>query len=258
MEDHWSQDFEHESITPDNREAFSTHMSKFDSPDDAIMDGYGLAQMKGKPGKLPDSMDVFADDASRDDFKSRARKLIGYESAADMAGLSDVNLLKGLPEGSKQDENFTNAFKQFAVDNKIPKSVMEPLAEFYNLASIKAMGDHQAQQAADFAAKKLAVNEALAKHPDFGSAEKLEESSVLTHRALVNNLGLDTAEANEMAEFMRDREGATNPVLRRVLLKQLGSLAAESSNDGGGGAAGSQAATIADGKTESILWPKKG
>jgi len=256
MEDHWSNEFEHEAVTSDNREAFTNHMSKFETPNDAIMDGYGLAQMKGKPGKLPESMDVFPDDKSRNEFTLKATKLLGYESAPDLESLSDVNLKKGLPEGSPYDDNFANAFKQFAIDKKIPKSAMEPLAEFFNLASIKAMDDSEARRAADFAAKKQSTDEALAIHPDFGSKEKLEESSILTHRALVNNLGLSTEEANEMAEFLRDREGATNPVLRRVLLKQLGSLAAESSNDGGGGAPG-KPVTVADGKTESILWPKK-
>ena len=226
---------EHPSITAENREAFSTHMEKFETMEDAALDGMGLKQMTGKPFKMPESMDNLPDDATRTDFTTQANKLLGIEHAADLAGLADVNLKKGLVEGSPYDENFANAFKQFAVDNKIPKSAMEPLAEFFNLASNKATGDYNAKITADFAASKKATDDALAVHEDFGSKEKLNEQSILMHRALVSNLGLNTEEANNIAEFLRDREGATNPVLRRVLLKQLAPLAAESSNEGGGG-----------------------
>ena len=112
---------------------------------------------------------------------------------------------------------------------------MEPLAEFFNLASTKALGDHNAKTAADFATNKKATDDALAVHADFGTKEKLDEQSILMHRALVSNVNLSAEEANGMAEFLRDREGATNPVLRRVMLKLLSPLAAESSNDGGDG-----------------------
>lgn len=228
-------DIEHPSITAENRAAFSTHMEKFESMEDAALDGMDLKSQTGKPFKFPEAMDKLPDDASRADFTSQAHKLLGIEHAADVAGLADVNLKKGLAEGSPYDETFANAFKQFAVDKKIPKSLLEPLAEFLNLASNKAIGDINAKIAADFATAKQTTDDALAIHKDFGSKEKLDEQAVLMHRALVSNLGLSTEEANGMAEFMRDREGATNPVLRRVMLKMLAPLAAESSNEGGGG-----------------------
>ena len=231
----WVNDFEHEGITDDNRESFNMHMDKFPTQADAVMDGYGLAKMKGKPFKMPESMDKLPDDASRTDFTSQAHKLLGIEHATDLNSLAEINLKKGLPEGSPYDENFANAFKQFAIDKKIPKSAMEPLAEFFNLASTKAQGDMVAKTAADFAASKQATETALAADKDFGSKEKLDEQTVLLHRALTNNTGLNTEEANGIAEFLRDREGATNPVLRKVLLKTLAPLAASSSNENGGG-----------------------
>ncbi len=250
---------EHPSITADNREAFTTHMSKFETMEDAALDGMALKKLTGKPFKMPESMDKLPDDTSRADFTSQAHKLLGIEFGTDLTSLDSVNLKKGLAEGSPYDENFANAFKQFAVDNKIPKSALEPIAEFFNLASTKARGDATAQMAADFAASKKSVDDLLIAHEDFGTKEKLEEQSVLMHRALVSNLGLSTEEANGMAEFLRDREGATNPVLRRILLKQLAPLAAESNNEGGGGGGGKPKPVVQkDGVTESILWPQKG
>lgn len=247
---------EHETITDANRGDLAKHMEKFDSFEAAALDGMELKKLTGKPYKIPDSLDAL-DDNGKADFSAKARKALGIESAKDLDGLKEVNLKKGLPDGSPYDEDFANAFKQFAIDNKIPKSAMEPLAEFFNLASIKAQGNYTAKLAADFAAAKQKADEALIAHSDIGSKEKLDEQNVLLHRALTNNLNLNTEEANEIAEFLRDREGATNPVLRRVLLKQLAPLAAESSNEGGGGAPGNRAAKPEDGVTEKILWPKK-
>lgn len=237
---------EHGSITAENRVAFSTHMEKFESMEDAALDGMDLKGQMGKPFKFPEAMDKLPDDASRADFTSQANKLLGNEFSADMAGLADVNLRGGLPEGSPYDENFANAFKQFAIENKIPKASMSKIAEFFNLASTKATGDLNAKTAADFAAAKKVTDDALAAHEDFGGKEKLDAQTVLLHRALVSNLGLSTEDANGMAEFMRDREGATNPVLRRILLKQLAPLAAESDNDGGGGHAKSDKAKLSE------------
>ena len=232
----WIEEFEHEGITEDNRGAFNTHMEKFPTQADAVMDGYGLAKMKGKPFRMPESMDKLPDDVTRTDFTSQAQKLLGIEYATDLDSLSEINLKKGLPEGSAVDESFMNAFKQFVVDNKkIPNSVLEPLAEFFNVASVKAQGDMVAKTAADFATSKQAVNDALIADKDFGTKEKLDEQTVLLHRALTNNVGLNAEEANGIAEFLRDREGATNPVLRKVLLKTLAPLAASSSNENGTG-----------------------
>ncbi len=232
-EGRWAETFEHESITEENREAFVKSNKDYATQEAALIGGYNARTGLNNPYRVPEDMDSL-DDAGKADFTAKAQKALGIEHAADVAGLSEVNLKKGLPEGSPYDENFATAFKQFAVDNKIPKSAMEPLAEFFNLASTKAVGDHTAKTAADFATNKKAADETLAAHADFGTKEKLDEQSILMHRALVSNVNLSTEEANGMSEFLRDREGATNPVLRRVMLKLLAPLAAEARNEGGG------------------------
>lgn len=243
-----------EAITEEDREAFATHMEKFDSLEAAAVDGMDLKRQAGKAYRIPDTLDGL-DDGGKADFTTKARRALNLESAADLDGLKDVNLKKGLPEGSPYDEDFAASFKQFAIDNKIPKSALEPLAEFFNLASAKAAGDMQAKRAADFAAAKQASDDALIAHKDFGSKEKLAEQNVLLHRALTNNVGFDVEEANEVAEFLRDREGATNPTIRRLLLNQLAPLAAESSNDGGKGTApGERVESEQDKQVKKDIW----
>jgi len=248
----WINDFEHESITDENRESFSKAMGKYETAEDAILGGFNAQKVLGSSYRVPESLDSL-DDTAKADFAVKARKTLGLEHAASLDELKDVNLKKGLPEGSPYDENFANAFKQFAVEHKLPKSILEPAAEFYNKAAIKFMEDQQAL----VEAAKQTTADALAKHPDFGSKEKLDEQTVLLHRALTNNLGLSTEEANGIAEFLRDREGATNPVLRRVLLKQLAPLAAEGgthSGDGTGGSGGVKQPTPYEAK--KARWPK--
>ncbi len=230
-DEHWSKEFEHPSITDENRGAFNTHMNKFTTREDAIVDGFGLAKLKGKPFKLPESMDSLPDDTVRGELTTQARKLLGIVHAANIEELSDVDLKVGMAEGASYDEDFAKIFKQFAVDKKIPKSVLGPIAEFFNLAAGKV---GNAQRDAMVAAIEE-TNKKLAAHSDFGSKEGLDEASVLTHRALANNMGLTTDEANDVAEFLKSREGATNATIRRILFKSLAPLAASSSNEGGGG-----------------------
>jgi len=248
----WIENFEHASVTDDNRESFSKAMGKYETAEDAIVGGYNAQKTLGSSYRVPESLDSL-DDNSKAEFTTKASKLLGIEHAADVAALADINLKKGLPEGSQYDEDFANSFKQFAVDNKIPKSSIEPLAEFFNNASMKAM---EAQQA-KFEADKQATIDALIAHSDFGSKEKLDEQTVLLHRALTNHLGLNTEEANNIAEFLSNREGATNPVLRRAMLKAMAPLAQEGgtlTGDGTGGSGEPKQPTPYEAKKSR--WPK--
>lgn len=231
----WLDNFEHESVTAENREAFVAANSKYETGNDAIVGGYNAAKITGKPYKLPESMDNLPDDASRSDFAAQARGLLGFEHASDLEGLADVNLKAGMAEGANFDEGFATAFKQFAVDNKIPKAMLAPIAEFFNKASGGATAAMAAKQTAEKEAAIKATNETLAAHADFGNLDKLKESEILTHRALINNLGLSEEEAGEVAEFLKDREGATNPTIRRVMLKAISPLAKEGSTESGTG-----------------------
>ncbi len=228
--EHWSKEFQHPSITDENRETFNTHMNKFTTREDAIVDGFGLAKLKGKPFKLPGSMADLPDDTARGELTTQAQKLLGIVHAANIEELSGVDLKVGMAEGASYDEDFAKTFLQFAVDKKIPKSVLPSIAEFFNLAAGKITN---AQRDSMVAAIEE-TNKTLAAHSDFGSKEKLDEASVLTHRALMNNMGLSTDEANDIAGFLKSREGATNATLRRILIKSLAPLAASSSNESGG------------------------
>ena len=240
--EHWTDDFEHSSVTDENRGAFNTHMAKFPTQADAVADGYGLAQMKGKPAKLPESMDGFADDTARAEFKTGAHRLLGIIHANSIDDLADLDLRLGSTEDTKMDDNLATAFKQFVVDEKLSKGDAQKIIGFHNkamgmareafAATTKAAED---QAAAKFISDKRACNDALVAHADFATQEKLDKENVLLHRALKDNAGISVEEAESMAVLLSEGEGATNPVLRRLLLKAYAPMAAESSMESGDG-----------------------
>lgn len=263
MPEHWTNDFEHSTVNDDNREAFNTHMSKFATQEDAVADGYGLAKQKGAAFKLPESIEKLPDDASRATLLAQVNKLYGREVPADVDGLADLDMKAGsTAEDTMYDEALAKEFKEWIVAEKVEKSVAQKAIKFHNEAMARARTAFAAKteeatkkEAEDRLAAVAACNASLA--TTFGSKEKLEEQTVLTHRALLNNSGCTADEAADIAEFLKDREGATNPTLRRILISNLAPLATESLGPDGKPLGAKTVVEQQDGKTEQILWPKK-
>lgn len=238
MGDHWSNEFEHGSVTTENRDAFNTHMAKFPTQADAVMDGYGLAKLKGAAFKLPESIESLSDDTMRADFTSKVNNLFGRVVASDMAGLADLDLKAGSTSDA-MDEALVGAFKQFIIDEKISKGDAQKMIGFHN----KAMGlARTAHTTAVSVADKKEADEQLAAvttcrdtlTTKFGTKEKLDEQEIKMHRAIIGNVGCSPEEAEDVAEFLKSREGSTNPTIRRILISTLAPLATESSMHGAG------------------------
>lgn len=263
MGEHWTDGFEHESVTDENREAFNTHMSKFPTEAAAVMDGYDLAKQKGQAFKLPESIDKLPDDASRATLLAQVNKLYGREYAADIDGLADLDMKSGsTAEDSMYDEDLAKVFKEWIVGDKIDKATAQKAVKFHNEAMGRARALYAAKTEEDVkksASEQLAAvaacNDVLI--AKFGSKEKLDEQTVLMHRALVNETGCTADEAADVAEFLKDREGSTNATVRRLLISNLAPLAAESTVHGPGGPNQPAPVEQQDGVTEQVLWPKK-
>jgi hypothetical protein len=250
---------EHPSITADNREAFSTHMAKFGSMEDAALDGMSLKQQTGKPYRFPESMDKLPDDASREAFRTDANKLLGRTIPKDMDSFANVNFKDGLAADAEIDNDLVGVIKQWAIDEKVPTESVSKMTALFNGKmgeyigakgeTMKAAAEEKAK--ADHSIAVKACNDTLAGHPDFGNAEKLDADTVKLHQALTNNSKLSTEEANGIAEFLRDREGATNPVLRRLMINQFAPLAKEGGTENGQGGD-----TPAAAKTPAQIMPK--
>jgi len=218
-------------------------MEKFSTMEDAALDGMSLKQMTGKPFKFPESMDKLPDDASRTDFTANANKLLGRTIPKDLESFAAVNFKEGLADDAKVDDALIGIIKQWSVDEGVSTESVGKMIRLFNgdlskhiMSNAETMQTAAAEQAkADRVIEVKACNDALSAHTDFGSADAVNEKTVLLHRALTNNANLSAEEANGIAEFLRDREGATNPVLRRLMINQFAPLAAEGSNDSGNG-----------------------
>jgi len=250
MSEHWSDEFEHELITDDNREAFKTAASKFATQDDMSVGYMELQKTAGKPFKLPESLDKLPDDDTRADFTSKTHKLLGIETAANVEALAALDIKAGLPEGVAVDENLGSMIKKFAVDKKIPIGTVKEFINFYNTD----FRNYALRGKLDAATK---TNEGLIAH--FGSEAKVKEQSELLRRAIKNS-GITPEEYEQVGEVMADTILTKDPVAARVMLKLLAPLAASSSTEPPGSGTSPVAAKDPDegSKTYQALgWSKK-
>jgi hypothetical protein len=238
MDEHWTDDFEHASVTDENREAFAKAMGNYTSIEDAVVGGYEAKKLTGKPFKLPKSLDKLSDDSIRADFTSQAHKLLGIEHAKDVEALADLDLKAGLAEGQEPDEALATAFKEFVVKNKINKASAGKMVAFYNQAQAKARAAAAAKTDAEKLDAATKTNEALILH--FGTEEKYKEQSELFRRAIQNNAGLTAEEYKEFGDQLVESGLNRHPVLARGLLALIAPLAAEASSEAGKGGKGAK------------------
>jgi len=232
--EHWTDDFEHESITDENREPFKTAMSKYDSLNAAVVGGFNAQKEAGRPYKLPKTLDSLPDDTSRDEFRAGAHKLLGIEVVKNAEALADLDMKIGLAEGVEPDENLINTFKAFVVENKISKGDAQKMVGFYNQIMGEARNAHIQQAEANKTEAAAKTNEALIAH--YGSKEKVAEQSELLRRAIQNS-GITPEEYEKVGDAMANSILTKDPVMALTLLKLLAPLAAEGTSLGGKGGA---------------------
>ncbi len=236
----WVNEFEHESITTENRPSFNTAMEKYDTKEAAIVGGFNAMKLTGKPFRLPESMDKLPDDATRSDFTAKTRALLGVVSPAkSVEELADVNFKDGLADDAELNNDLVAAIKSWAVSDGIDKPSLSKMVKFFNgpMAVMAAKATEAAKTAAleGKITDAKACDDTLAAHADFGNADKLKEQGILMERALLNNMGLSADEAAAFAEARKGSICDTNPTMKRVMLKLLAPMAAESSNQTPGG-----------------------
>ena len=241
-DEHWTNGFEHESVTDENREAFNTAMSKYDSQEAAIVGGFNAMKIAGQNFKLPKSVESLPDEAMRNDFTSQVHNLFGIKHAQTVEDLKDLDMTVGMEadaEGNKKiDETLATAFKQLVVEKKLNVGEASHYIEMHNKMMAKARRDFAVKQEADKLEAAKATNEALIAHPDIGSEEKLAEQSELLRRAIKNCPGATAEDYEEVGELMADTILTKNAKAARILLKLIAPLAAEGSTEGGGGGGG--------------------
>ncbi len=181
--EHWTDDVKHQDLqTPEAK----TYLGKYNSRDDALVAGFEANIKIGRPFKLPDSLDKLPDDATRADFTGRIGKLMG--AVENDESMTDVNFADGLPDAKMLNADLVTAFKAFAIENKLPKSVVAAVAKFNNEYAVKSRQATQ-QTAVDTATK---VNGELL--PMFGGEDGIKKHNEDVKRMFQNHGGLTDEE----------------------------------------------------------------
>lgn len=257
MGDHWSESFDSEGVDTNNREAFVTANTKYSTMEAAVVGGFNAQKIAGKPFKFPESMDKLPDDASRADFTSQARGLLGINVPKDVESLKDFDFKSGLAEGAEVDENFVSMVKSWAVEKGIPTAHLQEMAGFFNGPLAKyAQEAYATRQEKEKLANAEKCNTALVEH--FKSEDNVKELTTLMHRTIVNKMGLSADESAECVDAMADSMLTKNPVMAKGMLNLLSQVSTEGTTltgDGhGGGGDGKKQASPYEAK--KARWPK--
>ncbi len=256
MGDHWSESFDGDGVNTDNREAFVSAMSKYPTEQAGMVGGFNAMKLSGKPFKCPESMDKLPDDASRADFTSQARGLLGINIPKDVEAMKDVDFKTGLAEGAPVNENFVSMVKNWAIEKGIPMSHIQEMAAFYNGPLTKYAQEAFAnKQETDKLAAAEKCNDGLIAH--FKGEEKVKELTALLHRTIINKMGLSAEESAEVADAMADSILTKNLVMAKGILTLLAEHSTEGTTETGDGIGGSGTPKSASPyEVKKTRWPK--
>ena len=196
---HWTETSSNPVLrTPEAKAA----LGKFNTPDDTAIGYMELQKLSGKKvseflatdegTKHLDSMGVIrkpAKDAKPEQVTAYRKGLLKEMGAVEkLDDLKDINFIVGMPEGSKADEKLVGALSKWAVDNHVPKAIVQQGVELWNGFQ------QQANQQMEVMLKER-MDAANAKHVEIsGSDEKVKQDTELILRAAKNNFGLDDKE----------------------------------------------------------------
>ena len=233
--ENWVNDFldqtENENLsTPEGQEDFRRVMGDFKSIEDGVYGGYNAKKMTGKPYKLPESIDKL-DEATRAEFTTQARKVLGVESLTE-DGLKEINWSKGLAAGSETNQAMIDEFGKFAVSKGLPKSVTQDMAEFLNGVQTKAMADFN-QKTAD--AVRANTDRSKAMLESYFGTEGIKTHTELLRRAVKNQGGLSDAEAEQIADDLKDDVMMGKGVIAKVFMNFAAKLEKEGTTEQPGG-----------------------
>ena len=237
MGDHWSEHYDGEGVNADNRQAFVDAMSKYPTEQAGMVGGFNAMKVTGKPFKFPESMDKLPDDASRAEFTTQARGLLGVSIPKDVEAMKDVDFKTGLADGAPVNEDFVSMVKNWAVEKGIPMSHVQEMAAFYNGPLSKyAQEAYAAKEEKEKLANAETCNTALLEH--FKTEEKVKDLTALLHRTIINNMGLTAEESAEFVDAMADSMLTKNPVMAKGMLNLLSSVSTEGTTHTGDGLGG--------------------
>ena len=219
--ENWTDELTHEQLaTPEAK----SWLSKYSSKDEALAGGYNAAKQVGKPFKLPESMDKvesWPDENDRKAFHEHLGKLTGAISSE--ADLEDIDFAEGLADARHVNEDLVKGFKEFAVQEKIPKSVLKKLVAWNNQFATQYNLDRQQKQ------KEAAEKADQTLKPLFGNDLNVHDERV--KRLFMNHCGLSAKEYEESIVGLLNSGIASNAILRKALYNLSKDIVPEDSTE---------------------------
>jgi hypothetical protein len=221
MSDHWTDDLTHEQlVTPEAKIA----LAKYPSSDEALIGGLNAMKAVGKPFRLPKSLESLPDDTVRQDFTSQVGRLMGaIESEEDIA---DVNFAEGLADARNVNPELVTAFKKFAVDNKLPKSLISKLVGFNNQFATQIL-NQQAQVRTETATKTNETLKVL-----YGGDEGVKAHTEMVKRLFKDHAGLTAEEYEQSAQGLITSGITQDAVLCKALFNLAKDIVPEAQTEG--------------------------
>ena len=224
----WVESIEHERLGDEDRAI----LDKFETPEDAHVGYVELQKAAGKPFKLPDSLDKLDENASKE-FKEKVSSLIGHDfDVISEENINEINFADGLADARSVSEDLKKAFSQFAVENKMPRSLVQKLVTMNNKFG-QEMANKMAQDRKTQKEQKLAeVKNTLA--PLFGGEDGLKENNEAVRRMYQNHSGLTAEEYEKIADPVIGRI-SEDPVFAKAqynLAKQYKESSTETTSGG--------------------------
>lgn len=222
---HWTDEVNHQELQTPEAKAI---LSKFNTADDAHVGYIQLQKAQGRPFKLPDSLDKLPDD-TRADFTGKIGKLMGAVETDE--SMADVDFAEGLPDANMVNADLVTSFKAFAIQNKLPKSVVKAFVLFNNQYAVKSRQATE-QGLVDAAAK---VNGELL--PMFGGEDGIKKHNENVKRMFQNHGGLTDEEFQAVIPGLVDSGITKSTPLSKALYNiaaKFGEGKTEGSEDTGG------------------------
>jgi hypothetical protein len=255
----WYENYEHEQLTSEEGRQM---LSKYGSEEEALVGGINAMKKIGAPFRLPEALDKLPDDNVRNELKSSIEKLYGplpnrIGSADD---LKDINFAENLADARDVNETVVEAFKQFAVDEKLDKSVIQKVIGFSNKLNQKLKNDLIEARKKEIDEKTKTTKAKLVEL--FGSEKAIDEGMERVRRLFQNHMGL-TAEEYEQAPKSFMERFITDPVLAKGFLNLAKDVVPEGTTEAGTPGGPAKEMSLAEKQNTQFpiitgyLWPKK-
>jgi hypothetical protein len=252
----WVGELTHEKLTTPEAK---TVLNEYTSQDEFMAAGLEAKRKVGQPYRLPKSLDKLPDDNVRTQFKSDIAGLIGhdFDVAESEESLKDINFAEGLADARKVNADVVAAFSKFAVENKLPKALVQKLAGFNN-GLVTAFMTQQEQARTEAATK---VNDSL--KVLYGGEKGVAQNTENVKRLFKNHCGLTAEEYEESAQGLVDSGMTQSAVICKALFNLAKDIVSEGTTEGGERTHDPKKQTLAQRQDKYLpnlsghLWPKK-